>query len=245
MRHESDETPGNAADATLEGEHGPLARLSKLRGFTVAHGDPDVRGWHVFASDGHRIGEVHDLLVDTQALKVRYLDVEMDVDLLRSLPDARESHRLLAEEGTAESTPHRSITEHLVRESLQPIENALTAELHAGDGVRAHGRHVLIPIGRARLDRDDDRIFVDGLRGEDVLNLPEYGHGPISRAFEADLLQRFDRGYVQSPERDFYSHSLYDQDSFYGPRREERGRAPEEAPREAPSEAAPSSRDRS
>jgi uncharacterized protein (TIGR02271 family) len=47
----------------------------------VADDNPDVRGWEVISADNRRIGEVDDLLVDTTAMKVRYLDVEVDDEL--------------------------------------------------------------------------------------------------------------------------------------------------------------------
>lgn len=52
--------------------------LSSLSGYKVADGEPDIRGWDVVASDGNRLGRVDDLLVDTTANKVRYVDVEAD-----------------------------------------------------------------------------------------------------------------------------------------------------------------------
>jgi uncharacterized protein (TIGR02271 family) len=55
--------------------------LDDLDNYEVADNDPDVRGWDVIASDSRRIGKVDDLLVDTEALKVRYLNVEVDKEL--------------------------------------------------------------------------------------------------------------------------------------------------------------------
>jgi len=37
-------------------------------------GDPDVRGWDARSADGKRIGAVDDMLIDTAATEVRYLD---------------------------------------------------------------------------------------------------------------------------------------------------------------------------
>lgn len=53
-----------------------LKRLSELR-FEVADGEPDVRGWHVYASTGREIGTVTDLLVDVEAGEVVMLDVDL------------------------------------------------------------------------------------------------------------------------------------------------------------------------
>lgn len=55
-----------------------LKRLNELDDFMVAGGDPDPRGWDVTGADGREIGHVRDLLVDTTAMKARYLDVEVD-----------------------------------------------------------------------------------------------------------------------------------------------------------------------
>jgi uncharacterized protein (TIGR02271 family) len=57
-----------------------IAPLSDLSDFEVSDHDPDVRGWDVMSSDGRKIGEVEDLIVDTGAMKVRYLDIEVDKD---------------------------------------------------------------------------------------------------------------------------------------------------------------------
>lgn len=52
--------------------------LNRLHGYAVADDDPDIRGWEVISADGIRIGAVDQLLVDTEAMKVRYLDVDLD-----------------------------------------------------------------------------------------------------------------------------------------------------------------------
>ena len=55
-----------------------LRRLRDLTEFEVADDNPDVRGWTVRGSDGQALGTVFELVVDPEALKVRYLDVELD-----------------------------------------------------------------------------------------------------------------------------------------------------------------------
>jgi len=55
-----------------------LRRLRDLTDFEVADGNPDVRGWAVRGADGLALGVVHELIVEPDALKVRYLDVELD-----------------------------------------------------------------------------------------------------------------------------------------------------------------------
>ena len=55
-----------------------LRRLRDLTDFEVADDNPDVRGWTVRGADGKPLGTVYELIVDPNALKVRYLDVELD-----------------------------------------------------------------------------------------------------------------------------------------------------------------------
>jgi uncharacterized protein (TIGR02271 family) len=139
-------------------ERNTIVPLNELPDFEVADGDPDVRGWEVMSADGRRIGEVDQLLVDSEAMKVRYLDVDLD------------------------------------------------DEMSAGEA-----RHVLIPIGYARLQEDSDRVVVDMLRSTDVAGLPAYRHEPVTRDFEEGIRGRFGGGAVDS--------DPYDDTRFYGARR--------------------------
>ena len=54
-----------------------LRRLRDLTDFEVADGNPDVRGWTVRGNDGLALGTVFELIVEPEAMKVRYLDVEL------------------------------------------------------------------------------------------------------------------------------------------------------------------------
>lgn len=140
--------------------------LDEMDDFEVAEGDPDVRGWHVYARDGVRVGEVDELLVDTEALKVRYLDVE-----LTPAEDARED------------------------------------------------RHVLIPVGYARLHEVDDHILVDALDSGDVGSLPPYPQEPLTRELESAVLRHFSPQAPSPPVSDPYAGEVYDDERFYGSRR--------------------------
>ncbi|MDQ3289208.1 MAG: DUF2382 domain-containing protein [Pseudomonadota bacterium] len=75
MERNTTHDPSRHNDAATRAQ---LARLHELNDFKVADGDPDVRGWPVKTSDGRRAGKVDDLIVDTGAMQVRYLDVELD-----------------------------------------------------------------------------------------------------------------------------------------------------------------------
>ena len=69
---------GVERERTVDGEELRLALLGELHDYQVARGYPDVRGWNVVAADGRSVGQVHDLLVDVQEMRTRYLDIHID-----------------------------------------------------------------------------------------------------------------------------------------------------------------------
>jgi sporulation protein YlmC with PRC-barrel domain len=54
-----------------------LVRLSELNSYKVADGEPDIRGWEVRTISGRQLGEVAELLVDTDAGEVVMLDIDV------------------------------------------------------------------------------------------------------------------------------------------------------------------------
>lgn len=140
--------------------------LDDMDDFKVADEDPDVRGWDVMTADGSKLGEVDNLLVDSTAKKVRYLDVDLDDGLL----DDDE-------------------------------------------------RHILIPIGYARLHENDDQVFVDGLQTARVGDVPGWDHGALTRDYETSLHSHFGGSATARDDDDFYANEAYDETRFYGSRR--------------------------
>lgn len=59
-----------------------LVRLSAMDEHRVAKGSADPRGWAVVGGDGQKVGKVAELLVDRGAMKARYVDCDVDEDLL-------------------------------------------------------------------------------------------------------------------------------------------------------------------
>lgn len=57
-----------------------LVPLHELKGFKVADGEPDIRGWSVFSSTGREVGRVDELLVDSDVGEVVMLDVDLRRD---------------------------------------------------------------------------------------------------------------------------------------------------------------------
>jgi len=69
------------------GDGARIAPLSDVDDFEVAEGYPDVRGWRVNAADGTEVGKVHELLVDLDSLRTRYLDVRLTTDIAATTED--------------------------------------------------------------------------------------------------------------------------------------------------------------
>jgi photosynthetic reaction center H subunit len=149
-----------------------LCRLGEMSDYEVADEDPDIRGWDVLGENGEKIGTVEELIVDTSAMKVRYLDIDLDDSII---------------EGNEE-------------------------------------RHVLIPIGAAKLDDDDDNVFVQGLDRRVVNRFPAYkDRQPLTRDYENQVRSSLSPGYNTSgTSGNFYEHEHFDEKRFYGSRRNKR-----------------------
>jgi PRC-barrel domain len=65
-----------------------LRPMKELK-WKVADGEPDIRGWSVFASTGRELGVVHELLVDTEAGEVVMLDIDLKRDDRHALAPLR------------------------------------------------------------------------------------------------------------------------------------------------------------
>jgi sporulation protein YlmC with PRC-barrel domain len=68
---------GTDRDASLR----RMERLSRMGDFDVAPREPDPRGWTVVNREGRAVGEVKDLIVDTDRMAATYLVVELDTKL--------------------------------------------------------------------------------------------------------------------------------------------------------------------
>lgn len=235
-----DRTPTGRLDEALP--EPSVTPLSRLHNYRVSEGDPDVRGWEVFGADGRTLGTVDDLLVDTEGLRVRYLDVSLDSSLLgegtgsgRTTPETRpeglDTIPPQAEtDGVSTGVPPFGtslsataamgglgplMAETIIRSTLSDEENELTQGRGHGFGTR----HILIPIGNARLDPEHDRVLLQEMSTAMAAGLPDYSGQELDRGYETGLRGRFDQSYSPSVDQDFYAHDLYDQDRFYGSRR--------------------------
>jgi photosynthetic reaction center H subunit len=161
-----------------------LVPLHDLKDFKVAKEDPDARGWKVIGADGEKFGKVKDLIVDPQAMKARYLSVEVD------------------------------------RRLLNIDEN----------------RELLVPIGAATLDREDDKVFVPFIDRNSIGSYPAYQGGVITDDYEYAVREAITNpgqdpsasgNYTRvgtSPDmasrpisNDFYEHEHFNEEKFYNP----------------------------
>ena len=57
-----------------------LVPLKDLRDYKVVDGEPDIRGWNVWTATGRELGEIEDLLVDTDMGEVVMVDIDLKRD---------------------------------------------------------------------------------------------------------------------------------------------------------------------
>jgi len=113
-----------------------IAPLGALRDFEVAEGYPDIRGWRVESADGREVGKVHELLVDIDNMRTRYLDVRL-VPELAATPGERD---VLVPIGTAQVAdgPDGSDREGIVRVPLTAERVSLLPLYDHGRLTRTH-----------------------------------------------------------------------------------------------------------
>lgn len=54
-----------------------LVAMRDIDDFRIAEGDPDVRGWEVYSSNGTYIGDVEDLLIDPELRQVVMIEIDL------------------------------------------------------------------------------------------------------------------------------------------------------------------------
>lgn len=63
-----------------------LKFVDNLDDYKVHHDDTDIRNFNVKTISGESIGKVEGLLADTEALRVRYVEVELDEVVINRHP---------------------------------------------------------------------------------------------------------------------------------------------------------------
>ncbi|MEJ2884266.1 PRC-barrel domain-containing protein [Pedobacter sp. GR22-6] len=85
-------------------ENNRTTYLEELSGsdFEIADHQPDIIGWEIVDNLGNEIGEVEDLIFDSNARKVRYIVASLDLDEEIEAPDAIDDRLVLIPIGIVE-----------------------------------------------------------------------------------------------------------------------------------------------
>lgn len=84
-------------------------------------------------------------------------------------------------------------------------------------------RHLIIPVGAARLDEKEDKVIVNEADKDVLKTIPDYKGGPITLDYEFDVVERLRgerKSYADIDEMYNKNQDLYNQDTFYNPRRD-------------------------
>jgi len=140
-----------------------LRPLSALDDFEVSDTDSDVRGWDVVASDGKKIGEVEELLVDTAARRVRYLVVDVDTSLLSGAGQG--SHVLVPVEGVRlDDRNNKVLVSSVGSTNLSSLSAYDSSQLQRGYASQGTGTSARQGLGReegeARLTLSEEELAV-------------------------------------------------------------------------------------
>ena len=149
---------------------GQLVHFDDLDDFRIAEGEPDIRGWDVRGTDGQKIGKVEDLLVDTAAMKVRYIEVRLDKEIARQVAQ------------------NADMSAHHVPQVGRLADQLRTDDDRTSDPDAA--RYMLVPIGVARLDEDKDDVLLDA-HATQMVGIPAYEREPLTRDREADIVRSY------------------------------------------------------
>jgi len=162
-----------------------IAPLSELKDFQVSEGYKDIRGWRVDSVDGKEVGKVHDLLVDLDGMRTRYIDVRLhsaiaatlgDRDVIIPIGSAR-----IADDGEVVVVPLTA-----ERVSLLPVyDHGLLTRAHESE-VRRH-----FTLGEAAAG------------------------AAAATAATALAATTTDREVDRPVDRDFYDHEVYDDRKFF------------------------------
>lgn len=130
-----------------------LARLDDMDDYEIADGEPDIRGWDIRSVDGRKIGEVDGLLVDTAAMKVRYVELKLEVEL-------------------AIDDDHRHAILPIGSARLDDDKDEVVVN------VRSDVLRTLPPYTRGELSRENEHSLMERLtKGSEITSITHYDEG--------------------------------------------------------------------
>lgn len=102
-------------------------------------------------------------------------------------------------------------------EKVRYLDVIATSDL----SVRGGERHLLIPVGVARIDGEEDKVFISEIDKDLLKKYPDYKGAAVTRDYEHTIVETL-RGQRPSDvsEEEFYNHELYSDKDFYGARKD-------------------------
>jgi stress response protein YsnF/sporulation protein YlmC with PRC-barrel domain len=83
-------------------------------------------------------------------------------------------------------------------------------------------RKVLIPIGTAELDKDDDRVYLPNMTVAQLNRIPDYHKDMLNRDIETKTFDTVTGGAAIAEGNDFYNHEVFNDHNLYKNRYENR-----------------------
>lgn len=148
-------------------------RLSRMRGFGVGPNHRDPRGWTVVDRDRRPVGEVKDLVVDTDRMTATYLDVELNHKLFDVADD---DPNVLVPIEYAQPDGRRVVVDPISPRWFDDLRSARDAREFEfwdewwarSDGHATAGRGPVI----SRVDRDQIERAIDEVRPGELVRIP-------------------------------------------------------------------------
>ena len=137
-----------------------LVHLADVHELKVAEGDPDIRGWTVRTADGKDVGIVHDLIVDADSMKVRYLEARIDS---AALSGEHDRYALVPIGSAALDAEHDVVNLNAAIVNARSLSPSSREELSAHAARSAHNG---LPVVHA----DEARFFGQRRNGRDGAN---------------------------------------------------------------------------
>ena len=156
-----------------------LKPLSEVHDYRIEKGDPDPRGYTVMTAQGLAIGTVDDLIIDTTAMKVRYLVVDPSD---RGGTTGSASGRILL---PVESIDVRSESQHVIANRFTGTEQVWTqprAETTDRDRTKLTRTEEELHIGKQKVAAGEVRV------GKHVET--EHVTQPVTRRREEVVVER-------------------------------------------------------
>lgn len=158
-------------------------RLQELSGsrFELSKGQPDIRGWEVRDTNGHKMGKIKELIFDVHAQKVRY----MVVDILDSKELQLEKRRVMVPIGLAEL---KRIDKDVILHTVTPFHLRALPKYDSEDlGARSE-RSIGTVFGRKFTSTGDDAAITDSndsFYEHEMFNEDRYDNRPSTNNAES------------------------------------------------------------